>query len=138
MNAHYNDISRAILLKDKKTLFIYNALNDVYVLFDTRTETFKKLKLKTKVNTIHKLTLLENGNIIFFNYSNEPIKIIELNPYTGLGEIKPYKSPNNPTSASVLRTDGGDLLYIGGANPYEFYHNVSDKIYVWKTKKENN
>ena len=47
--------------------------------------------------------------------------------------------------ASVIKLDGNNLLYIGGTKVHHdglisfgYYYGASDKIYLWKTKKENN
>lgn len=90
------------------------------------------------------MSLLENGNIIFVNLFRTPKNIVELDPYNGKGNVKSYNSPNL-YCVSVLNLDGNNLLFTGGAKHHSggyitfgYYYGVSDKIYLWKTKKENN
>lgn len=138
------DTSHGILLNDKKTLFIHSDYNTEYVLFDTCTKTFKKINPNIKLGGIRDLSLLENGNIIFANLFRTSMNIVELNPFTGSGVIKPYTAPHL-AEFSVVNLDGKNLLYTGGAKHHSggyitfgYYYGVSDKIYLWKTKKENN
>lgn len=140
----YDDTSHGLLLKDGKTLFICNDYNDGYVLFDIQTKKSKKVKPNVKLKAIRNLSLLENGNIIFFNRSKESMSIVELNPYKGSGLVKLYEEPDS-AYASVINLDGNNLLYTGGCKihpagmiTFGFNYGASDKIYLWKTKKENN
>ena len=140
----YDETSHGIFLKDGKTLFIHNDDNDCYILFDTLTKKIKKVKPNVKLNAIHNLSLLENGNLIFFNLSKNSINIIELNPYNGSGFIKQYSKPEI-YNYSVINLDGNNLLFTGGAKvhpagliTFSYSYGASDKIYLWKTKKENN
>lgn len=140
----YDSTSHGILLNDGKTLFIHNDDNEAYVLFDTQTKTSKKVKPNVKLKAIRDLSLLENGNIILFNLSEKSINIVELDPYNGTGVIKPYSKPEI-YNYSVINLDGNNLLFTGGAKvhpagliTFSYSYGASDKIYLWKTKKENN
>lgn len=144
LKPRYFGTSHSIFLKDNKTLFIYTNNNDSYILFNTQTKTSQEIKPNIKLSSVGNISLLENGNILFFSAYKESINIVELDPHKGFGIVKPYTSPNL-TCASVVKLDDNNLLYIGGTKVHHdglisfgYYYGASDKIYLWKTKKENN
>ncbi len=144
LKPRYFGTSNSIFLKDNKTLFIYTDNNDSYILFNTQTKTYQEIKPNIKLSSVWNISLLENGNIIFFSASKESINIVELDPHKGFGIVKPYTSPNL-TCARVIKLDGNNLLYIGGTKVHHdglisfgYYYGASDKIYLWKIRKENN
>ena len=86
--------------------------------------------------------VLENNNVIIIKaqYSLRDF-LLEYNPRILKIQNKTYSAPG--FHASIIDLGKDCFLYSGGIiptrNPFKYkYDSVSDKIYLWKTKKENN
>ena len=128
----------AIVLENKQEIFIYTDKED-YIFFNVKTKKTYKPKTLLKLGYVYNIFLLDNENILFFSdYSKRSNKIFAVNLTNLSAYLKSYVTPNLSTEASVVKLNNNEVLYIGGATRdyLGFISNPSDKVYVWKTKKE--
>ena len=141
--AQQNNIysSKGIMLTDKSKIVLFTPKNKLY-LYDIKDNKFvREIPFSEYFSSasIYDIYLLSNNNILIITHN----KLYEIDSNTF--EIKPkiYETPKSFSWGSLTELNNDKFLYSGGIiptrNPFKYkYDSVSDKIYLWKTKKENN
>ena len=141
--AQQNNIysSKGIMLTDKSKIVLFTPKNKLY-LYDMKDNKFvREISFSEYFSSasIYDIYLLSNNNILIITHN----KLYEIDSNTF--EITPqkYETPKSFSWGSLTELKDDQFLYSGGiiptGNPFKYkYDSVSDKIYSWKTKKENN
>ena len=125
-----------ILLNDKNSLILFGPRK--IFLYDIKANKFLKETQElppfyTESIILH-TSVLKNGNVLMIT-AKYPLRnrLIEINPYTLIGDLKSYIAPGQ--WAAITDLNNGEIVYSGGMNfsnnPYKRYK-VSNKIYLWK------
>ena len=133
--------SKGIMLNDHNTIVLFTPENKMYIYYikNNKFLTEKSFSNLFSTTSIYDIYLLSNNNILIVTH----YKLYEID--SNNFEIKPkiYDTPKSFSWGSLTELNNDKFLYSGGIiptrNPFKYkYDSVSDKIYLWKMKKENN